>query len=124
MGFFRVIAGRLICYKLLEASGKQGFPGGLAGKESACSVGDLGWIPGLGRSSGEGKGYPLQCSGLENPVDRMYSPRGCKESDWTGRPSLSLFREASVKGSFLFFPTLHGSAQAAGCCWGCRVQCL
>ena len=86
MGFFRVIAGRLICYKLLEASRKQGFPGGLAGKESACSVGDLGWILGLGRSSGEGKGYPLQYSGLENPMDRMYSPRGCKESDSTGRP--------------------------------------
>ena len=38
----------------------------LAGKESACNVGDLGSIPGLGRSPGEGKGYPLQYSGLEN----------------------------------------------------------
>ena len=37
-----------------------------AGKESACSAGDLGSIPGLGRSPGEGKGYPLQYSGLEN----------------------------------------------------------
>ena len=36
----------------------MGFPCGLAGKESACSVGDLGLIPGLGRSPGEGKGYP------------------------------------------------------------------
>ena len=36
-----------------------GFPGGSAGKESACNVGDLGLIPGLGRSPGEGKGYPL-----------------------------------------------------------------
>ena len=43
-----------------------GFPGGPAGKESACNVGDLGLIPGLGRSSGEGKGYPLQYSDLEN----------------------------------------------------------
>ena len=42
------------------------FPGGSAGKESACSAGDLGSIPGLGRSPGEGKGYPLQYSGLEN----------------------------------------------------------
>ena len=49
----------------------MGFPGGSAGKESACSAGDLGSIPGLGRSPGEGKGYPLQCSGLENPVDCM-----------------------------------------------------
>ena len=38
-----------------------GFPCGSAGKESACNVGDLGWIPGLGRSPGEGKGSPLQC---------------------------------------------------------------
>ena len=46
-----------------------GFPGGSAGKESACNVGDLGLIPGLGRSSGEGKGYPLQYSGLVNSTD-------------------------------------------------------
>ena len=43
-----------------------GFPGGSAGKESACNVGDLGSIPGLGRSPGEGNGYPLRYSGLEN----------------------------------------------------------
>ena len=46
-----------------------GFPCGSAGKESTCNVGDLGLIPGLGRSPGEGKGYPLQYSGLENPRD-------------------------------------------------------
>ena len=45
------------------------FPGGSDGKESACNVGDLGSIPGLGRSPGEGKGYPLHYSGLENPMD-------------------------------------------------------
>ena len=45
-----------------------GFPCGSAGKESTCNVGDLGSIPGLGRSPGEGKGYPLQYSGLENSV--------------------------------------------------------
>ena len=39
---------------------------GSVGKESDCNVGDLGSIPGLGRSPGEGKGYPLQYSGLEN----------------------------------------------------------
>ena len=43
-----------------------GFPGGSVGKEFAYGVGDLGSIPGLGRSPGEGKGYPLQYSGLEN----------------------------------------------------------
>ena len=45
-----------------------GFPCGLDGKESACNEGDLGSIPGSGRS-GEGKGYPLQYSGLGNSVD-------------------------------------------------------
>ena len=43
--------------------------GGSDGKESACNAGDLGLIPGLGRSPGEGKGYPLQYSGLENSTD-------------------------------------------------------
>ena len=46
-----------------------GFPGGSAGEESACNVGDLGSIRGLGRSPGEGKDYPLQYSGLENSID-------------------------------------------------------
>ena len=55
-----------------------GFPCGSAGKESACNVGDLSSIPGLGRSPGEGKGYPLQYSGLEN-----FSPWVCKELDRT-----------------------------------------
>ena len=47
----------------------EGFPCGSAGKESACNAGDMGSIPGLGRSPGEGKGYPLQYSGLENSMD-------------------------------------------------------
>ena len=47
----------------------MGFPCDSAGKESACSAGDLGSIPGLGRSPGERKGYSLQYSGLENPMD-------------------------------------------------------
>ena len=46
-----------------------GFPCGSTGKKSARNAGDLGSIPGLGRSPGEGKGYPLQCSGLENSMD-------------------------------------------------------
>ena len=48
------------------------FPCGSACKESACSVGDLGLTPGLGRSPGEGKGYPLQYSGLENSMDCIF----------------------------------------------------
>ena len=51
------------------SSEKMGFPCGSAGKESACNAGDLGSISGLGRSHGEGKGYPLQYSDLENPMD-------------------------------------------------------
>ena len=65
-----------------------GFPGGSAGKESTFDVGDLGSIPGLGRSPGKGKDYPLRYSGLENSVQS--SPRGCKMLDTTERPSLSL----------------------------------
>ena len=49
---------------------KKRFPGGSDDKAFACSVGDLGSIPGLGRSPGEGNGSPLQYSCLENPMDR------------------------------------------------------
>ena len=48
----------------------MGFPGGSDGEESAHDMGHLGSIPGLGRSSGEGNGYPLQYSFLENSMDR------------------------------------------------------
>ena len=47
----------------------MGFPGGSAGNESTCNVGDLVSIPGLGRSPGEGNGYSLQYPGLENSID-------------------------------------------------------
>ena len=60
---------------------QMGFPSSPAGKESACNVGNLGSIPGLGRSPGEGKGYPLQYSGLEKSMDS--SPWGRKELDMT-----------------------------------------
>ena len=58
----------------------MGFPCGSAGKESTCNAVDLGSIPGLGRSPGEGKGYPLQYSGLENSMD--YIVHGVTQS-WT-----------------------------------------
>ena len=68
------------------------FPGGLNSKESACNAGDLGSIPGSGRSLGEGNGNPLQYSCLENPIGRGtwvgYSPWGLKESDTTELHSL------------------------------------
>ena len=60
-----------------------GLPCGSVGKESACNGGDLGSIPGLGRSPGEGKSYPFQYSGLENSMDF------CKKLEKTERLSLS-----------------------------------
>ena len=70
---------------LLDSLVIVGFPGGLDGKESTCSVGDRGLIPGLGRSPGEGHGNPLQYSCLEN-LHGQKSLVGCslgghKESD-------------------------------------------
>ena len=63
------------------------FPHGSVGKEYVCNVGDLGLIPGLGRSPGEGNGNPLQYYCLENPHGQRcplgYSPWSYKESDMT-----------------------------------------
>ena len=65
----------------------MGFPGGSDGKESTYNVGDLGSIPGLGRSPGGGQGNPLPYSYLENPQRQRslvsYSPRGRKKLDTT-----------------------------------------
>ena len=59
-----------------------GIPGGSVVKNLPANAGDVGWIPGLGRFPGEGNGYPLQHSCLENLMDRRslvgYSPWGCK----------------------------------------------
>ena len=62
----------------------MGFPGG-SDSEDTCSLGDLGLIPGFGRSPGEGNSYLLQYSGLENSMRILaaYSPWGHKESDMT-----------------------------------------
>ena len=65
-----------------------GFPCGSAGKESACNVGDLSSVPGLGRSPGEGDGYPLQYSGMENSKHSVVD-EVTKESDTTEQLSLS-----------------------------------
>ena len=56
----------MICINTIDS---LGFPGGSDSKETACNVGDLGSIPGLGRSPGEGNGNPLQYSCLENPME-------------------------------------------------------
>ena len=65
------------------------FPGGSDGKESACNFGNLGLIPGLGKSPGGRHDNPFQYSCLENPHGQRslvnYSPWGCKESGMTER---------------------------------------
>ena len=73
------------------------------GKESACSAGEVGSIPGLGRSPGGGNGNSSQHSCLENPMDRgalqVYVPQGCKESDVseaTEHPGTSLSLSLSI----------------------------
>ena len=72
--------------------GSLGFPGGSDGKESACNAGDMDSIPGLGRSLREGRGYPLQYSGLENSMDCIV--HGVAELDMTERLSLFIFHLA------------------------------
>ena len=79
-----------------------GFPGGSVSKESACNAGDLGSIPGLGSSAGEGHGNPLQYSCWENPHGQRslagFSPRGRRESDKSER--------LSIAQSFFYYWTL------------------
>ena len=79
----------------------SGFPCGSAGKESACNAGDLGLIPGLGRSPGEGKGYTLQYSGLENSMDCIVY--GVAKS----RTRLSNFHFHFALVSHLAFTNIH-----------------
>ena len=67
----------------------KGFPDSSVGKESTCNAGDPGSIPRLGRSPGEGKGYPLQYFGM-GEVHGLYSPWGHKELDMTKQLSFHL----------------------------------
>ena len=87
-----------------QIKGHQDFPGGSIDKEYACSVGDLGLIPRLGRSPGEGNSNPLQYSGLENSMDCIV--HGVAESDttewlnwtelnWMGFPGGSVGKESA-----------------------------
>jgi len=78
---------------LIRCYFNKGSPGGSDGRESTCNVGDLGLIPGLGRSPGGGHGNPLQDSCLDSPHGQRtlagYSPWDCKESDMTERLSIA-----------------------------------
>ena len=73
---------------------------GSAGKESACNGGDLGLIPGLGRSPGEGKGYPLQYSGLENSMDSIVHGVTKSQTQLKNFHFLSLFSNVFAKKLF------------------------
>ena len=85
----------------------EDFHGGSDGKEFACNAGDegdTGLIPGLGRSPGEGNGYPLQYSCLENSMDKgaWWATGGCKESDTSDQVTLSLtFTDGLMASSLL-----------------------
>ena len=79
----------------------MGFPGGSAGKESACNAGDLGSILALGRSPGEGKGCPLQDSGLENSMSILRGhkhPTGLRDSHIHFQGKMRLFRVVVKQG--------------------------
>ena len=67
----------------------MGFPDSSVVKESTCNAGDPGSIPGLGRSTGEDRGYPLQYSGLENSMDWIV--HGVAELDTTEQLSLHFY---------------------------------
>ena len=82
-----------------------GFPCGSAGKESTCNAGDLGLIPGLGRSPSEGKGYPLQYSGQENSI-----VHGIPKS-WTGLSDLHFY-----------FLSLSPVTKIP--CWSSKIYCI
>ena len=105
-----------------------GFLCGSAGKESAWNMGNLGFSPWLGRSPGEGKGYPLQYSDLENSI----SPWGCKELDtnWATFTSLaesvgswSISKWQSISNQLPISPQYHSLLRPVVDC-GCTSCCL
>ena len=81
----------------------RGFSGGSDSKESTCNVGNLSSVPGLGRCPGEGKGYPLQCSGLEHSMDTgawqaAWQSMGLQSQTWLETQS-----DSSLSESLPFF---------------------
>ena len=93
------------CKYLQDAFWSLGFPSTSDGKASVCNAGDLGSIPGLGRSPGEAKGYPVQYSGLENSMD--HTVHGVTKSGRNfsvlclGFPSGSVGKESACKAGDL-----------------------
>ena len=89
-----------------------GCPCGSAGKESACNAGDLGSIPGLGRSPGEGNSYPLQYSGLEIPMD--YTVHGVTKSQ-TWLSDFRFMHMVQIKNEYLKPFSHHGYSHISYC---------
>ena len=90
----------------------MGFPCGSAGKESTCNAGDLGSIPGLGRSPGEEKGYPLQYSGLENSIVHGVSKSRTRLSDCHGLPWWFSSKESTCDAGDMVL--ISGSGRSPG----------
>ena len=99
------------------------FPGGSNGKESACGMGDLGSILGLGRSPGGGHGYLLQCSCLENSIERSlvsYSPWSCKELDMMSHfHFLFCIFQCPIHATHMY-PHMHTHISSNFVGWGAR----
>ena len=83
--------------------GKWGLPGGLVSNEYVCNVGDLCLIPGLGRAPGEGNGYPLQYSGLENSMERGGDGQAISRGVAKSQTRLSDFHMCVYMCIFVFF---------------------
>ena len=97
-----------------------GFPCGSAGKESSWNAGDLGLIPGLGRSPGEGKGYPLQCSGLENSMDCMAHGVAKSQTQWM---TLTLTFHSWAKETGILNDTVSHRSPSFWARWGNPPTC-
>ena len=74
----------------------MGFPGSSVGKESTCNAGDPGSIPGSGKSPGEGLGYPLQYSGLENSMTVQSMGLQRQRHDWAACPFFTFIQTINV----------------------------
>ena len=100
-----------------------GFPSGSAGKEYACNVGDLGLIPVLGRFLEEGKGYPLQYSGLENPMD--YTVHGVARSQ-TRLSNFHFhflcFKETDTYSQNILAKTQNTKEETLKWSWKCHIK--
>ena len=99
-----------------------GFPDSSVGKESACNAGDLGLIPGLGRSPGEGKGYPLQYSGLENSMESLW---GHKSQTRLHNFHFHFHMENKIMDKFLrFLGFVSNNSERGSGGWGINKTCL